>query len=136
MNCKSNKEKHFSGTARQQKWFIVCENKGNLQTRRWEYKVDKHVGLTATENRVPHMACRRLIERFGGPNCAVPSAQVTEPARHVTVSNRLTDEQMCAGVCMLVCVCVFKHVSLSLLCDHIFSSFFFFLRELRQEFLS
>lgn len=44
------------------------------------------------------MAYRRLIERFGGPNCTAPSAQVKEPARHVTVSNRLTDEQMCAGL--------------------------------------
>lgn len=52
------------------------------------------------------MACRRLIERFGGLNCSVPSAQVAEPARHVTVSNRLTDEQMCAEVCTCVCVCM------------------------------
>lgn len=97
--------------------------------------MDKHIGLPETENQFPHRACRRLIERFGGPNCAVPSAQVTEPARHVTVSNRLTDEQMCAGVCVLVCVCIFKHVNLSLLCDHFFPPLFFF-RVLRQRFLS
>lgn len=63
------------------------------------------------QKRVRHAACRRLIERFGGLNCAVPSAQVTEPARHVTVSNRLADEQMCAGVCTL---CVSLTMSISL----------------------
>lgn len=77
------------------------------------------------------MAYERLIERFGGPNCAVPSAQVTEPARHVTVSNRLTDEQMCAGestlMCVQVCACASKSISLYFV---ITSSF----RELRQEF--
>lgn len=46
--------------------------------------------------------CGRLIERFAGLNCAAPSAQVAQPARHVTGSNRPADEQMCAGVCVCV----------------------------------
>lgn len=55
-----------------------------------------------------HMACRRLIERLAALNCAAPSAQLPEPARHVTDSNRPTDEQMHAGVlvCVSGCVCL------------------------------
>lgn len=54
------------------------------------------------------MACRRLIERLAALNCAAPSAQLPEPARHVTDSNRPTDEQMHAGVlvCVRLCLCV------------------------------
>lgn len=79
------------------------------------------------------MACRRLIERFGGPNCAVPSAQVTEPARHVTVSNRLTDEQMCAGVCMLECVSVCVYLSTSIYFAITSFYFLFFLKEIKTR---
>lgn len=53
-----------------------------------------------------HMACRRLIERLAALNCAAPSAQLPKPARHVTDSNRTTDEQMYAGVLVCVSVCV------------------------------
>lgn len=41
-----------------------------------------------------------MIERLAGLNCAAPSAQVAESARHVTGSNRPADEQMRACVCV------------------------------------
>lgn len=61
---------------------------------------------------------RRLIERSGELNCAVPSAHVVEPARHETLSKRPGDEQMCAGVC--------AHMSVSLYFGSLWIFFFLF----------
>lgn len=87
--------------------FFNFDNKGNLQA--------KHCVLSGQAcwwntnwSGALHMACRRLIERLAALNCAAPSAQLPEPARHVTDSNRPADEQMHAGVlvCVSLCACV------------------------------
>lgn len=66
-----------------------------------------------------HMASRRLIERLAALNCVAPSAQLPEPARHVTDSNRPTDKQMHAGVLVCVRVCLSLCVLCVCVCVHV-----------------
>lgn len=130
----TNKQEMLSATLRGRrniylfKYVFCCnDNKGNLQARRCLLS-GQACWWSTNRSGAPYMACGRLIERLAALNCAAPSAQVPEPARHVTDSNRPSDEQMRAGVRALVYlrVCVVSILSLCFITSFLSPFFFFF----------